>query len=209
MTLLTKLPSHTELNAALGAPAFIDELEIPVLCKYAARSMRIVEIGAAWGASAVLMLLNMPDGAHLSSVDAFVPDSYGGWQATYPDCIRAVYNALIAFGGLARFKDWSLIPHTSEYVAARWEAPTPIDLLYIDGSHLAEDVEADWRNWTPFVRPFGAVILHDSRRIPDAPDEPYPHGYPAPTALANDLRSNPDWRLIDEVFSMTVWEKQL
>lgn len=201
------VPSHSALNAALERPAFIDETEIPVLCKYAANAMRIVEIGAAWGASSTLMLMHMPDGAHLSSIDPFVPDSVGGFQASYPQCIQAVYTALATFGHLHRFKDWSLIEQTSAYVAERWAAPTPIDLLYVDGSHLTEDVETDWAMWTPFVRPLGVVVLHDSRKIDGAPDEPYPQGYEAPTALANRLRTDAGWRLIEEVFSMTVWEK--
>lgn len=209
MTLLINAPpTHAELNAALGRPAFIDPLEIPVLCRYAAQAQRIVEIGAAWGASATLILLHMPEGAHLSSIDAFVPDSFGGWQADYRECIHAVYNALTAFGGLCRFKDWSLIPHDSRYVAERWEAPTPIDLLYIDGAHDEFSVEQDWRLWTPFVRQGGVIILHDSRRIDSAPDEPYPMGYPAPTALANCLRVSEDHELLEEAFSMTVWRKR-
>lgn len=202
------IPSHSDLNAALNAPAFIDPLEIPVLCKYAADARRIVEIGAAWGASAVLLLLAMPDGAHLSSVDPFVPDSYGGWRATYPECIQSVYNALATFGALNRFKGWSLIPQTSEYVATRWAAPTPIDLLYVDASHILEDVQNDWNMWTPHVRKGGIVILHDSRRLPGYPDDSiFQRGYIGPTIVADRLRTDPAWALEEEAFSMTVWRK--
>lgn len=203
------IPTHDELTDAMGGkPAFIEATEIAVLCRHAAQAQRIVEIGCAWGGSTTLLLANMSDGAHLSSIDPFVADSYGGWSASQNECVQAVYTALTAFGQLAKFKEWSLIPHTSEYVGARWEAPTPIDLLYIDGDHNAFAVAQDWILWSPFVRQGGTVILHDSRRIPGVPDIPFPRGYDGPTTLANRLRDDAGWVLVDEVFSMTVWEKQ-
>lgn len=205
------IPTHDELTAAMdGRPAFIHPDEIAVLCRYASQPdvTRIVEIGCAWGGSSILMLANLSsDAGHLSSVDPFFPDSMGGWQATQAECVQAVYTALARFGALARFKQWSLIPHTSEYVGARWAAPTPIDLLYIDGSHFEEDVESDWSLWAPFVRRGGYILLHDSRRIDGYPDGTFAQGWPAPTELANRLRSDAGWKLVDEVFSMTVWEK--
>ncbi len=203
------MPTHSELNAALGAPAFIDPLEIPLLCKYAADATRIVEIGAAWGASASLFLMNMPDGAHLSSIDNFSTDPQGGWQSSYGQCINAVYRALATFGYLHRFKDWSLIAQTSQYVAEHWAAPTPIDTLYIDGDHSEAGVGYDWFHWTPFVRKGGVVMHHDSRQPEGTPNNEYVHGYAAPTNIANWLRKHEAYELLDEAFSMTVWRKKV
>lgn len=201
------IPTHAELTAAMCQSAWIEESEIAVLCHYAAKAQRVVEIGCAFGGSSTLFLLNIPDGGHVSSVDAFVPDSYGGWSANLADCATAVYCALVAFGRPLAFAAWSLIPHTSEYVVTRWQAPSPIDLLFIDGSHFEEDVQFDWNHWTPFVRQGGIVMLHDSRKIPGAPDNPFPRGYDGPTKLADRLRGESSYKLLEEVFSLTVWEK--
>lgn len=38
----------------------------------------------------------------------------------------------------------------------------PFDLLFIDAGHDYADVEADWRNYRPMVRPGGIVAFHDA-----------------------------------------------
>lgn len=38
-----------------------------------------------------------------------------------------------------------------------------VDLLFIDGDHLYEGVEADWRMYHHLVRPGGIVAFHDTR----------------------------------------------
>lgn len=48
----------------------------------------------------------------------------------------------------------------SEDVAREWS--TPIDLLFIDGDHGYESVRRDWLAFSPFVRPFGVVLFHDT-----------------------------------------------
>lgn len=201
-------PTHAELNFAMGGkPAFVDEAEIPVLCHYASQAQRIVEIGCAWGGSTVLFLLNMPERAQLYSVDPFIADSYGGWAASRFECADAVNRALNTFHQSNRIFHWSIYELYSEQAAGVW-ASTPIDLLFIDGDHTEKGVRVDWELWTPAIRSGGIVMLHDSRRIPGAPDEPFPRGWPAPTALANRLRTDVGWKLVDEVFSLTCWEKQ-
>lgn len=201
-------PTHAELNVALGQPAFIDPLEIPVLCKYAAMAQnQMVEIGAAWGGSAVLTLLSMQRYAHLTSIDAFVPDSVGGWTASEAACRTAVEAALAKFGQSERLKQWTLLPKTSDEAFMNWGHF--LDYLFIDGDHSAKGVWNDFTSWSPAVHSGGVVLLHDSRRIPGAPNDPFPQGYEGPTELANYLRTNArEWRLVDEVFSLTCWEKQ-
>ena len=49
---------------------------------------------------------------------------------------------------------------TSEEVARGWSEP--IDVLFIDGDHSYEGVKRDWNLFSPFVRPFGTVIFHDT-----------------------------------------------
>jgi len=51
-------------------------------------------------------------------------------------------------------------------VAAWWR--TPVDLLFIDGSHTDEFAQADYAGWSPWVRPGGALVIHDV--FPDPAD---------------------------------------
>ena len=48
---------------------------------------------------------------------------------------------------------------TSGEVAGNWDRP--VSLLFIDGSHVYEDVLADFRSFFPWVVPDGIVALHD------------------------------------------------
>jgi len=41
----------------------------------------------------------------------------------------------------------------------------PLDLLFIDGDHSYEGVQADFLNYSPLVRPGGLIVLHDI--VPD------------------------------------------
>jgi predicted O-methyltransferase YrrM len=50
---------------------------------------------------------------------------------------------------------------------ARWWGH-PIDLLFIDGGHTEEAARADLRGWAPWVRPGGALVIHDV--FPDPAD---------------------------------------
>jgi predicted O-methyltransferase YrrM len=50
---------------------------------------------------------------------------------------------------------------------ARWWR-TPIDVLFIDGGHTDAAAQADLRGWAPWVRPRGALLIHDV--FPDPAD---------------------------------------
>ena len=54
----------------------------------------------------------------------------------------------------------------SPVVAALWGRP--LDLVFIDGGHTDEAAQADYRGWAPFVRPGGALVIHDV--FPDPAD---------------------------------------
>ncbi len=42
----------------------------------------------------------------------------------------------------------------------------PIDLLHIDADHSYEGVKGDFENWSPWVRPGGCVLFHDTEAFP-------------------------------------------
>ncbi len=51
------------------------------------------------------------------------------------------------------------MPGRSVEIAAEWRRP--INLLFIDGSHVFQDVVADFQGFFPHVVPGGIVALHD------------------------------------------------
>lgn len=57
----------------------------------------------------------------------------------------------------------------SHDVGRNWK--TPIDFLFIDGSHEYEDVISDFELFLPWVKPGGLIALHDVQ-----PDWPGPYG---------------------------------
>lgn len=42
------------------------------------------------------------------------------------------------------------------------ESPIAIDMLFIDADHCRESVVRDFRDYLPFVRPHGLILLHDT-----------------------------------------------
>jgi predicted O-methyltransferase YrrM len=49
---------------------------------------------------------------------------------------------------------------------ARWWRH-PVDFLFIDGGHTDAAAQADFRGWSPWVRPGGALLIHDVFPNPD------------------------------------------
>ncbi|MEM3433754.1 MAG: class I SAM-dependent methyltransferase [Candidatus Methanomethyliaceae archaeon] len=195
-----------DLDAIFPKPFWLNEHEIPALAKYAASVKgNIVEIGCAYGGSTVVFLLNMNPDAHLYSIDAFVPDSMGGFCAHEYECRNAVREALRRMKRPDLLKKWTLLKRYSHDVVKQWDKK--IGLLFIDGSHHYDDVKRDFQEWSPFVLPNGFILLHDSRREESAPEDIFARGWPGPTQLADELRSHRCVELIDEVFSLTVWRR--
>jgi len=194
--------NRTDLEKVLKEPVFLANEEVDFLSDLFADRAVMVEIGTAFGASAALMLRASPDGM-VTSIDPFVPDSHGDWQATPQRAAGAVRNALTAWDMLDRLSHWTLWATTSQVAAGEW--CTLIDLLFIDGDHHYEAVRRDFEDWYPFVRPGGLIVLHDSRRLPGTPKDQYAQGWPGPTQLALELSSDPRVAAYAMAYSLTVW----
>jgi len=70
------LENRARLVAILDAPVLLQDAEIALLAKYAALAQStVVEIGAAYGGSSLIMLAHLRKDAHLYSLDPFVQDS--------------------------------------------------------------------------------------------------------------------------------------
>jgi cephalosporin hydroxylase len=186
--------------------AFINyDTEAPILCKHAANSKAIVEIGAAFGASACMFLASMPEDGWLTSIDAFVT-SPSGWSATPEACRRTVDHTLTVARLPLRVAAWNLLHARSEDVVKTWMAD--VDMLFVDGDHSYEACRFDVDNWGKFVRRGGVMLIHDSRREEGHPDNVFARGWQGPTKVANELLQSPDWKLVETGGSLTVWSKQ-
>ncbi len=77
-------------------------------------------------------------------------------------------------------------------VVKQWN--TPIDFIFIDGSHKYEDVKQDIAQWFPFIKPNGIIGLHD-----------VVHTWPGPLQAWNEFKP----RLIHvENFSSLAWGRK-
>ena len=189
--------TREELERELGATVYIHSDEIEPIARYAAEAARvIVEIGTAYGATAALMLKHAPKRAHLTSIDPFVTDSHGGWRAS----LEAARSTVERTGHLGR---WTLIQGYSYDVVTTWK--TPIDLLFLDGDHSYPAVRGDFDQWLSHMKSGGIILLHDSRRVPGTPAHEFNQGWPGPTRLADELRSDDRVTLIEEAHSLTIW----
>jgi len=194
-----------QLGELIDAPAYIHDDEMACLRKYARRAEKvIVEIGTGYGASATLLLSASGPDVRVYSIDAFVPDSHGGWTSSIDRVMDSIINAITKLHRLDMALRFTLLAEPCEKVVRKWVRP--IDLLYIDGDHQYDAVRRDFEDWIPFVKKGGFIILHDSRRIVPAPTGKHARGWPGPTQLASELGGDRRVRLVDAVYSMTVWE---
>ena len=187
-----------ELGQLLGRKFWLEESEVPWLYdKAGGAEGMIVEIGAAYGGSSALWLLGKRPGVRVVSVDAFVEDPSTHFRASAAECLTAVRRAV----GEILYLDWWLRAIRSEEAVQLWT--TPIGLLYLDGDHSYEGVKKDFELWTPYLLPGASIILHDSRRLPDANPRVFARGWQGPTQLVSELVSGEQYEIVDECFSMT------
>lgn len=119
----------------------------------------IVEIGSFKGKSAACFGLGRVD----SSVKIYAIDTFAG---NSKDFVRGIQFKNKQFKtdfeqNINRLKLKNVIPVQgySNIVGKTWRKK--IDLLFIDGSHLYEDVKSDFELFFPLVKPGGMVLFHD------------------------------------------------
>jgi len=197
-----------KLKKYLKAPIFIAEEEIPVFCHFVSLAENIlVDVGAGWGTSAFLMLVNAPQDALIFSIDSFIGDTIKPWKrATEKMCRENVERALTTIGKIDALQRWKLLPQSSHQIITHWNQE--VDLVYIDGDHLYKGVKQDFEDWFKFVKPNGIILIHDSRRLSNIPVEIFARGWFGPTQLAQELKKQKDIDLVNETFSLTIWKKK-
>lgn len=202
------MPRDT-LETLLGGPVYLNQAEIPVLCKYARLSSRLLEIGAAYGASSFILAANSQPNARVWSLDPFVTDSKGTFSSSATLCHGNVHRALSASGHAQSASKWTLINNYSYAVRKTWNDAEPsLDFLFIDGDHNYEAVRKDFEDWAPLVQAGGFILIHDSRREPGAPDHIFNRGWPGPTRLALELQEDARVELVEQAFSLSVFQKK-
>ena len=197
--------TYDELSLITRSIVFLDDKEIPALFSYGQNAKTLVEIGAAFGASSSVLLASMPLNARLFSIDPFIVDSMGTWNASEKECKRSVSRLLKAVDKEEALERWSLLVEPSYEAVKKWDKK--IDLMFIDGDHHYSSVKKDFEDWLPHIKKGGLILIHDSRRAPATPPKEYNKGWPGPTKLAGELRRSKQVRLVDEIHSITVWRK--
>ena len=129
---------------------------------YRGQPIHYVEVGCWLGDSAVWMceeILTHPD-ATGTGIDPYQDDYKRGSN----EAVR-----LEAQERLSKFKQWNWIIGKSQDALRMWPG-TKIDLLYLDGSHIAHDVLADFVFAFPHLKKGSTIIFDDwgvSRRKKD------------------------------------------
>jgi cephalosporin hydroxylase len=120
----------------------------------------VLEIGTGRGGTLFLFTtVSQPD-AVVVSIDAANREGLFGGRRAYRWCAR-LYRALGTAGQRVVFI--AADSHREETRAQVVEAlrGEQLDLLFIDGDHTFEGVEADFRMYSPLVRKGGLVAFHD------------------------------------------------
>ena len=127
----------------------------PRALEYAGRPITYVEIGVWHGASAMWVCENIL--THPASrgfgIDPYLPD--GKHRKPEVDRVKRA-----ARRRLRHFRNWNWLYETSRAALTDWQCGT-IDLLYLDGSHLASDVLADFVLAWPHLTIGSGIIFDD------------------------------------------------
>ncbi len=123
----------------------------------AERPDTVVEIGTARGGSLFLLSRAAAPDAQLLSID-LPGGNFGGGYAAWR---KWAYRTLMLPGQRLRLlRGDSHAPATVDRLRALLGG-RPVDVLFIDGDHSYEGVRADYRSYSPLVRPGGLILLHD------------------------------------------------
>jgi predicted O-methyltransferase YrrM len=135
----------------------------------------MLEIGTALGYSTVLLAIGAPK-AHLVTLNPKGKE--------YPWAKR----------NLAGFPNVELRLASSAEFLAKYEGPM-LDLIFVDGSHLLEDVRVDC-GWWRWLRPGGLMLFHDWS--PESSARPTPGTYRAINEMAEQLGRPFDVCVVDD-----------
>lgn len=170
--------------------------ERDALARHVAGRLRPVEIGVWQGVTTKRLRATMAPEAELWAVD---PYPVGRLRVSFPQMIAHGEVELVENGRVR----W--VRATGVDAAGLWrrEERAPADFLFVDGDHSWEGISADWKAWSGLVAPGGVIALHDSRSTPARPIDDA-----GSVRFTNSvIRKDPHYHLVDEVDSLTVFER--
>jgi predicted O-methyltransferase YrrM len=145
--------SSNRLNHGI-ATLQIDEAALLFRCaRNVPEAATVAEIGRFKGGSTFLIATALPPSARLVSYDLHmaIETDIPGAQLD-----RELVEALERAGLRDRVE---LVIADSRTVEP---PPDPLALLFIDGDHSPDGVQADWKHWRDTLRPGGHVLFHDA-----------------------------------------------
>ncbi len=151
----------------------------------------IVEIGVLNGETSRILAeanQNIP----VVGIDPLVIDSMSETLIGTDEAIRR---------NTAHLPNYRLIKDFSYNVVKGWAMP--FDYIYIDGSHVYEDVKRDFEEWLPKLSKGGLMGFHDSTMYRGG--MPY---WPGPSRLADELIHDPRMEYVDSVGRVTIFRKR-
>ncbi len=169
------------------------EAERHALARYATDTRRLVEIGVWHGVTTTILRRVMAADAILFAVDPFSPGRLG-----------FSVQKLIAQGEVNRQDKgtvrWLKTTGVDAAKLLRAAGEESIDFIFIDGDHSYEGLKGDWEAWRPLIAQRGIVALHDSRSAPTRSIE----GAGSVRFTADVIKNDPDFRVVEEIDSLTV-----
>lgn len=142
------------LSHITGVPGWESQAEqelLVVLARHLQPGSIIVEIGSEFGMSASLFRYGAPPDVEIYCVDLFPNGLHDYFQANLME-VDLFYNIHILKGDSAKMgRAWG-----------QQQPIKPIDLLFIDGDHTYQGCKRDIEAWTPYVKPGGWIVFHDT-----------------------------------------------
>ncbi|MFZ2202451.1 MAG: glycosyltransferase [Microgenomates group bacterium] len=119
----------------------------------------IVEIGSFKGRSTACLGLGANKSTTVYAIDTFAGNDKDFFLGNQYQGERQYLDAFKKNVEWVDLKNVVPIQSLSSTIGRRWRLP--IDLLFIDGSHIYEDVRSDFELFFPHVKPGGMVLFHD------------------------------------------------
>ena len=165
------IPDTVE-QALVGVKGFMPPDEGELLYRWALEQLPqgpALEVGTYAGKSAIYLGSAAAQvGGTVFTVDHHrgSEENQAGWEHHDPATVDPEFGLMDTLGmfrkNIARagLEDWVVAVVGASATVARWWQ-TPLSLLFIDGGHGVEPAQTDYRCWTPWVAPGGALIIHD------------------------------------------------
>lgn len=163
-----------------------EQINIAKKCQFG-----IVEIGVLYGETSRKFCLANPH-IPVCGIDPLIPDSMN------PNLVGSKKQIE---KNTSDCKNFYFYQDYSFNIAEGWIRP--FDYLFIDASHIYQDVKMDFEDWFKLLLPGGLVSLHDS-----AAHRGGPYHWDGPSLLADELISDDRVDYVKTVYSLTIFRKK-